>query len=263
MRITGELSLDGADFHGPEIVLRRTRVEGRLRWNIKRTAPTAGNLEVDLRQAQVGFLHDELGAWHGATCRLDGFSFNGIAVNGDNWLSQRKRWLKQQRAGEWSPFPYGQTRAALVNSGYEKEARDIAIEREKLRLREGRLGLFDWLGQWIYRLLLGFGYRPLQLFAISAVLIVAFAGIFHGVKLCAPSETVQQCSGFATPAAHSPTYHSLLFSLDAFTPIDLGQTSAWQPNGAKYAYLVAVETSLGWLFAALLVGAVTGVLRRD
>lgn len=263
MHVTGELSLHETTFHGPMVVLARTRVERSLRWSVERIAPKSGCFAVDLMQARVGYLHDDLDKWHGASARLDGFTFDGVAVRGDGWLKDRKEWLSRQWTNKWSPYPYGQLRAALQNSGYESAARAIAIEREKVRLNKGRLSPLSWLAQWIYRLLLGFGYKPFRFFVIAAIAICIFAYVFNGVEQCGPNETAQQCSGFAVPAAHSPVFNPVLFSLDAFAPIDLGQTGAWKPNGDGYAYLVALETSLGWLFAGLLLGAVTGVLRRD
>lgn len=54
-----------------------------------------------------------------------------------------------------------------------------------------------------------------------------------------------------------------MFSLDAFIPIDLNQVGAWVPTGTLFSYLIALETALGWLLAGLLLGAITGILRRD
>jgi hypothetical protein len=265
MGVSGELSLDGTNFHGPRIVLARTQVERSLRLSLVRTEPSAGELLVDLMQARVGYLHDDCDKWHGATVRLDGFSFDGVAVRGDpvDWLEGRKQWLDSQPPGKWSPYPYGQLRAALQSSGYETAARQIAVERERVRQRKGRLSRLGRAAQGIYGVLLGYGYRPLPFFFIAAAIVIGFGILFATIPMCAANAAAGSCDGFAFPAAHSPVYHSMLFSLDAFAPIDLGQAGAWSPNGPWYAYAVAFETSLGWLFAGLLLGAVTGILRRD
>jgi hypothetical protein len=260
MHVGGELSLYGTDFHGPRIVLSRTRVERTLRWSLKRTEPHAEALLVDLMQARVGYLHDDCDKWHDATARLDGFSFDGIAVREGDWLKKRKEWLNSQPPGKWSPYPYGQLRATLQSSGYETAAREIAIERERVRQKEGRLTVPGRAVHWLYGKLFGYGYKPLPFFVVAVVVVFGFAGLFSTIPMCAATGS---CGGFAAPAAHSPSFNSILFSLDAFTPIDLGQTGAWNPNGSWYPYAVALETSLGWLFAGLLLGAVTGILRRD
>lgn len=263
MLIEGELSLDGTNFHGPDVVLSRTRVERSIRWEIERTPPVSSTLGVDLMQAHVGYLHDDLDNWHDATIRLDGFSFDGVAVREYDWLEKRTQWLDSQPKGKWSPFPYGQMRIALQSSGYEGAAREISVAREKARLHKGRLSPLAWLAQCIYGGLLGYGYKPFRFFVISAIIVAAFAAFFSTIQVCGTNEPAASCSGFAFPAAHAPVYHSLLYSLDAFTPVDLGQTGAWTPNGVGYAFAVAAETALGWVFAALLIGAATGILRRD
>jgi hypothetical protein len=262
MHVGGELSLYETNFHGPRIVLSRTTVERSLRWSLKR-APHAENLLVDLMQARVGYLHDDCNRWHGATVRLDGFSFDGVAVRNEDWLEQRKQWLDSQPPGKWSPYPYGQLRAALQSSGYETAAREIAVERERVRQKKGRLTVAGRAVHWLYGKLFGYGYKPLPFFLAAVVVVLGFAGLFSTIPMCAASAAAGSCDGFAFPAAHSPAFNSVLFSLDAFTPIDLGQTGAWNPNGSWYPFAVALETSLGWLFAGLLLGAVTGILRRD
>jgi len=263
MHISGELSLAETNFHGPRVVLSRTHVERSLRWSLKRTAPHCEELLVDLMQARVGYLHDDCDKWHGATVRLDGFSFDGIAVRGDRWLQERKDWLDSQPPGKWSPYPYGQVRAALLSSGYESAARKIAVERERVRQTKGRLSSPGQVVHWLYGKLFGYGYKPLPFFLAAVFVVLGFGFLFSTIPMCAAGAAAGSCNGFAFPAAHSPSFDWFLFSLDAFTPIDLGQTGAWNPNGSWYPYAVAVETSLGWLFAGLLLGAVTGILRRD
>jgi hypothetical protein len=263
MHIGGDLSLAETNFHGPRVVLSRTRVEGSLRWSLERTAPHSEKLLVDLMQARVDYLHDDCSKWHGATVHLDGFSFDGVAADGDRWLQKRKDWLDSQPPGEWSPYPYGQVRAALLSSGYESAAREIAIERERVRQRKGRLTKAGRMVHCLYGKLFGYGYKPLPFFLVAVVAVFGFGLLFSTIPKCPAGAAAGSCDGFAFPAAHSPTFDWFLFSLDAFTPIDLGQTGAWNSNGSWYPYAVALETSLGWLFAGLLLGAVTGILRRD
>lgn len=263
MHIAGTLSLRGLDFRGSRILLTRTQVDGSLMWSIKRNAATGERLRVDLRQARVGYLDDDPACWHGAEVALGGFSLGGIAVGGGDWLEQRKDWLRRQPPGKWSPHPYDQVRAALRDMGHETMAREIAIERENIRLDRGNLGKASKVVHGLYGELLGFGYKPLKLFLVSALVIAVCAAIFCTIDPCKLPGTAASCGGFVTPSKGAAPYDPLLFSLDAFAPIDLGQAGAWQPKEAAYSYLIAIETSLGWLFTALLLGAVTGVLRRD
>lgn len=265
MHIASELSLKWTDYHGPEIDLARTRVEGRMRWSLKRTDPAANALGVDLMQAHVRHLHDDLNRWHGARIRLDGFSFEGVAVRGKDkdWLEKRKSWLDQQPPKKWSPCPYDQTHAALQSSGYGKLARSIAVEREAVRLGKGGLSRIDKAIHWLYGQLFGYGYKPVRFFFIAALVVLAFSIPFSAIDTCDRAVKAASCGGFGFPSTSAPDYHAPLFSLDAFVPADLGQTAAWSPNATVYSYLIAIETSLGWLFTGLLVGAVAGILRRD
>jgi len=95
------------------------------------------------------------------------------------------------------------------------------------------------------------------------VVLCFFAFYNFGLDACDPNAANTTCGSFAVPEAGAPPFRPLMFSIDAFVPIDLNQTGAWVPTGAVVSYLVAVETALGWLLAGLLLGAVTGILRRD
>jgi hypothetical protein len=263
MHITGELSLEETTFNGPKIDLARTRVDRSLRWSVLRAKAQTTELEVDLMQTKVGYLHDDLDRWHDAKVRLDGFSFDGVAVRDDDWLTKRKLWLKRQWDGKWSPHPYDQLRAALQRSGHESGSRAIAVEREDVRLeRENLGGLTKW-GRRIYGGLLGYGYKPFRFFVISAAIVLICALIFCTIDACDLPTNADHCGQFSVPKAGAPPYDAFLFSLDAFVPVDLGQAAKWQPRQTSFAYLVAFETATGWLFTALLLGAVTGILRRD
>jgi hypothetical protein len=262
MHVTGELSLEETAFNGPEIALARTYVGRSLRWSVQRSK-VEGELKVDLMQATVGYLHDDLQCWDGTKVRLDGFSFAGVAVTGEDWLDKRKLWLKGQWDRKWSPHPYDQLRAALQKSGHDLAAREIAVERESVRRKEESVDRPTKLASAIYGGLLGYGYKPFRFFLISAAIILACGVVYYTIATCRLPTTAAQCGGFSTPGKGAAHYDAFLFSLDAFVPVDLGQTGTWQPLRPFFSYLVAFETATGWLFTALLLGAVTGILRRD
>lgn len=261
MRIAGELSIGDTRFHGPRLELARTQVEGRLGWALRRD-PGLPLLTVDLSQARVGYLDDDLERWHSAEVILEGLSLNGVSVKGDKWVDRRKAWLGGQPDDKWSPHPYDQVRAALLESGHESKARDIAIAREEVRGGRGGLDRLAKRAHGAYGLLLAYGYKPFRILWISALIVLALWPAYRTLDTCRLPAAGAQCGQFDAPGSGAPPFHALLFSIDSFLPIDLGQ-SAWQPSEAGFAYLVAAETVIGWLFAALLLGAVTGILRRD
>lgn len=281
--VTGDLDLRGTRVGANRVLLRRVRVGGRLAWSL-RGIPERGGLPltVDLKQARVRMLDDQdLSSWDGVQVALDGFDFDAVAipktaewsrrrlelpslVSQPEWLWRRLQWLDQQPDGRWSPHPYDQLRRALLNSGEESAARETAIRRERVRRDRGGIG---WLGRKanaIYGLLLGYGYKPARFFVVAALVVVAFFLLYQqGLTPCDPSTAQASCGDFALPEAGAPPFRALMFSFDAFVPVDLNQTSVWVPTDDLFSYLVTLETALGWLLTGLLLGAVTGILRRD
>jgi len=283
LSVTGDLDLRKTKLGGSSALLRRVTVGGRLAWDLRRvdelaeTPPT-----VDLQQARVRMLDDpNLDAWDGVVVSLNGFDFEAVAIPPDpdwhrrrrepgnlisqpEWLWRRLEWLNQQPEGRWSPHPYDQLRRALLNSGEETAARETAIRRERVRHDKGSLGR---LGRWanrFYGVVLGYGYKPARFFVASALVVLLFFAIYTlGLDACDLNAAGSTCGSFAVPEAGVPPFRPLMFSIDAFVPVDLNQTGAWVPKGQLVSYLVALETALGWLLTGLLLGAVTGILRRD
>jgi hypothetical protein len=179
--------------------------------------------------------------------KLDGFSFDAVAV--DMPRTDRMRWLDSQPDGTWSAYPYDQTIRALRSSGYEADARAIAIERERRRRKNGRLGLGRAVN-WAFGALLGYGYRPF--YAVAW----ALACVLVGWALLSDEHEVAK----TTPV---PDFRAFGFALDAFLPISLGQTDAYVMRGANDEIVVWALTGAGWLLTALLVAALTGLLRKD
>ena len=280
--VSGDLDLRRTTVGGSRVLLRRARVAGRLAWDL-RGLPDRGDvpLRVELEQAQVRMLDDpELDAWDRVEVSLDGFDFDAVAIPNESewhehrhelpnlisqpkWLWRRLEWLNQQPEG-WSPHPYDQLRRAFLNSGEDSAARETAIRRERVRRDRGGLGQFAGWANAIYGLVLGYGYKPSRFFLVSALIVLFFFGLYEvGLDACDPNATNPTCGSFLPPDGGAPPFQAMMFSLDAFIPIDLNQVDAWVPTGTILPYLVALETALGWLLAGLLLGAVTGILRRD
>ena len=269
----------------------RLRVAGSLEWReLERTSD--GEFVVHLAQAHVGYLNDQVDSWKGAQKILDGFTFDGIRISGKvnpgivawrhwgefgwflgklrrwlegkesngalrtwlvkedtSWVGKRRRWLAAQR-GRWSAHPYDQVRAALRAAGQETAARTIAVERERRRRKQLRPG-FDRLLNWTFGALLGHGYRPV--FAVGwSMLIVALGSLYFADD---PSEKAGKTPG--------PDFSPIGYSLDAFLPFDIGQVSSYVMTATGDNVVLWGMTTAGWLLAALVVGAVTGLLRKD
>jgi hypothetical protein len=258
--VSHDLDLSDTRLDGSVAVLTRLRVDGSLTWKIRRKA--ARPLRVHLDQARVGFLDDDLKAWDRTLIDLQGFSFDGVAIDAsdDDWIGLRIGWLERQRP-PWSAQPYDQLRRALRDSGYDGAAVRVAIARETQRRRRGRPSWLQRVWSLTYGAAMAHGYRPAQLFLVAFAVVIVCAVYFAGLDACAPG--AKECVDFALPGTDAPPYRPLQFSLDALVPVDLGQTSAWKPTGAVAASVVTFEVIAGWLFTGILVGAVTGLLRRD
>lgn len=259
---SGNLSFRQTAIEGPLVDLSRVNVQGTLRWEPTRVSK--GDLLVDLAQARVRFLADDLDRWYGADLRLQGLEIGGVRIpSGNAWIQKRINWLNKQE--EWSPTPYDAFRLTLLEEGQQKASRDVAVARERARLTKGDLALPAQAINAAYWAVLGYGYRPLRFFVISVVIVAGFAAYYSSLSLCDTpfAEGLQSCGDFLPPAAGSSAFSSVLFSVDVFLPIDLEQVGAWSPVGTFDSYAVAVESLAGWIFAGLLLGAATGVLRRD
>ncbi|MCW2983070.1 MAG: hypothetical protein JWR63_640 [Conexibacter sp.] len=264
MDISSDVNLEGTRLAGTEASFVRTRIGGSLTFKTRRRTDDDPWIAVDLSQARIGFLDDQLDSWDRVRPRLNGMSLDGLTGPTDkDAIDRRIAWLGQQDGKDWSPRPYDQVRAALRGAGHESAARTVAIARERARADRGRPGRFWHAVSRAYGIVLGYGYRPFRFFWVSALIIAVFwVGAFFELDGC-PRDTKGVCGAFATRKAEASDYSGLMYSADAFLPVDLGQTADWTPVRHRYGYLTASEAVLGWLMTGLLVGAVTGLLRRD
>ena len=134
-RVSSDLTLNGTRLLGSEFSLARGRVDGSLTWKPRQIGGENSKLKVDLTQARIGFLDDDLG-WDGTRLRLEGFSFSGVAVPSGvpDWVRKRKQWLARQTEADtgasdtepwshWSAYPYDQLRGALQSWGMKAPPR--------------------------------------------------------------------------------------------------------------------------------------------
>jgi hypothetical protein len=181
--------------------------------------------------------------------------------------------LRTQPREAWSPQPYSQVSAALRRSGHDAAARSIAIQREVDRRRRGGLTVLDKISNLFLGVTLGHGYRPVYAAVWSLVIIVA--GWLYFAELddrCAPQGAPPLVAAgyakagscdFKPPKRDAPDFQPLAYSIDTFLPFDLKQTTAWTPSESGRSTAAAVEAGLGWVFAALLLAGLSGLLRRE
>lgn len=230
---------------------------------------------VQLSSAKVGQLIDDADSW-GDQLVLDGFVYSHIAGQAPTDAMTRLKWLKKQQAKHtgadgFRPQPWKQLQTVLRNMGHEEDARQIAIALEDHMRSVGLIGQTPsrWPGwrrgayrttaqalHWLFKALIGYGYRPLRLAGWMVCVWLACAFIYWCAALqgvMAPSNPLvfqnkayeQSCKprGPAPEAVDHTNWYlckdlpeeytgfsPLAYSLDLLLPlVDLQQEPDWAP----------------------------------
>ena len=173
----------------------------------------------------------------------------------------------------------------LRENGLADDAKEIAIRRRRdqrnatpmSRWRRFMDRVLDWT--------IGYGYRPgrsvTYLAAIALIGTIVF-GYAQGTDAMVPADNTLAKAYRANPASLPPGYPPLVFpvySLDVLLPIiDFQQDSKWRPDRAARMTWLGIEhvpigwialvwswfqIALGWILSTLLVGSVTGLIRKE
>lgn len=305
--IKGDLYLDGARIganisrsnmdDGDVLSLEGTRIGGLL--NFRSLLAVQGSVSVQRTTADA--LADDYDSWAKAQCIfLDGFKYSRI-VEGPTSAAERIRWLKRQDLGEQSanfkPQPWEQLIVVLGDMGHDADARAVAIAKQEAQRAAGKFTGVARPLHWLYGLLAGYGYKPLN--TICAMLLVFSFGcmifdyaeqrgwmaptspIIHANEPIADACAVPQDSRLTTwticpqlPNEYT-TYNPILYSLDLVLPlVNLQQEQDWAPivtvNGSEWALPRAVvrfymwfEILFGWAASLLLVAVLGNLVKRD
>ncbi|MFC4565455.1 hypothetical protein ACFO4E_26660 [Nocardiopsis mangrovi] len=253
-RVSDSLTFTGAtlkgpgDGGGPAVVCRLMQA---VDFDFTVATPPSGS--VDLRGAQVSFLHDGDRSWP-EVVELDGFAYDSIrpaeaegAVGRQETVSRRLDWIR--RSPGYSPQPYEQLATWYRNIGHDDDARRVLLAKQRHRRRTlhptGRI--------WGYLLdvTVGYGYRPwlagLWLAALTLLGVLVFST--H-----APIP--------AKPGEGSP-FNAFIYTVDLLFPIgNFGQRSAWHWAGWAQ-WLSYLLMAAGWLLTTAVVAGVTRTLNRN
>lgn len=247
--IDGGLILSGAEVRG-EVQLRSVRITGPLdlagAWLGSGATGDPARLDgtLDLRQARVGALRDEPGAWP-AELRANGLVYEELT----DPLPARQRlsWLTRSR--EFQPQPFQQLAQFYRSVGRDEDARRVLLTAQRMRRRT--LGLAGRAWGTLLDVTVGYGYRP-WLAGAWLLGLLAAGSAFFAVHRPAPM------------AAHNgPHFNPVAYTLDLLVPvISLSQAGAWNPAGLSEAVAYALIIS-GWILVTALVAGVTRVLSRN
>jgi hypothetical protein len=245
--IAGSLSLCKLTVRGPTIDL--TQLDVARTFSACQIRATGDKSETCLVGVRAGTLADGPAAWPSREgqdkLRIDDLSI--ARLDDKKHLDWRIGWLRANSI--WTPQPWQEVSAALRRIGSVEEARRVAFEREKELTRRGGFGVFAGFWRRLIASTIGYGYRP-WFAAWWAIGIVLIFWPLYGVK---------DFDG----QAGAPQRESFLYSLDAFVPIDLGYYSAWAPRNALVSAAAGLEAVSGWVLTALLLGALTGLVKKD
>lgn len=179
-----------------------------------------------------------------AVVLLDGFSYDAF----DPYLpaSERIRLLRRQPV--YAAHPYEFMASYYRELGHDVAAREILIEKERVRHKNDRPASRLW--SVISRIAVGYGYLPRRA-AYIAFGIQAAATVFYA---------------FATPTAIRPedhvTYYPVLYTADLFVPIvHFGQTDAFQSHGFA-AFVAFILPYLGWALGLAIVAGASRTLSK-
>ena len=199
---------------------------------------------VDLTNAKATRFTDDQGTWP-RTLVLRGFTY-GTLENDQLSVRSRLSWLARQPSGP-VPQTYDQLAAAYRRAGQEEAVRKVAVAKQW----HNRHALNPL--NWLWYATVGYGYRP-WLAGIWLMLLISLGTWIFGGAYPAHMVATQP---------HPPAFNQFAYTLDVLLPIvDLGQKSAWRPQGPALYCSWGLPIA-GWVLTTAVVAGLTGILKRD
>ncbi|MEU2760893.1 oxidoreductase [Streptomyces sp. NPDC007027] len=257
-RVSDNLTFEGAFLNGPPdgdgpalagLLMQVTDFDFML---ARRPSGT-----VDLRGAQVSYLHDNEHSWPDVV-ELDGFVYGSIktveagerreAVGRGESVAGRVAWIR--RSPGYSPQPYEQLASWYRTAGHDDDARRVLLTKQRHRRRTLSPAARVW-GH-LLDVTVGYGYRPW----LAGVWLLALTLL-----------------GTLTFRAHSPTpvkqgegapFQPLVYTLDLLIPIGgLGQRTAWYWSNGSLQWLAYLLIAFGWVLTTAVIAGVTRTLQKS
>ena len=288
--VSSDLAAPGDSFSEDALSLVNAEIGGALIFAaIERNGGPSATLNgsLDLKSAYAPVFVDDAASWPRRALihipgelrdviHLDGFVYDRFAGNSPVDAASRKRWLQCQPPAhlgrDFKPQPFAQAIKVLKATGHTEEARSLAIEqqvyllRRRIRQTPSRaLGAILWAGT--FGILAGYGYKPMRLFTIMALVGFVCGFIFKnaaeqgafaprdpqvvwatGLENCRPvnkdkvtggagqkangnwAECGDPSGGAGKAFAEYTEFNPWLYSLDLILPlIDMKQYSSWLP----------------------------------
>ncbi|QDY79917.1 oxidoreductase [Streptomyces qinzhouensis] len=250
-RISDNLTFDGAVLNGPPggggpalAALRMQAVDFGF------TPARPPSAPVDLRGAQVSYLHEGAGSWPDVVL-LDGFVYGSVADGGADEradaVGRRVAWIR--RGPGYYPQPYEQLAGWYRKSGHDGDARRVLLAKQ--RHRRATLSRPARIGGQLLDATVGYGYRP-WLAGVWLLALTLLGTVVFGTHSPTPAKR-----GEGAP------FQPLVYTLDLLIPIGgLGQRTAWYwPEGGLQGLAYAL-IACGWVLTTAVIAGVTRTLQK-
>jgi hypothetical protein len=286
-RISGRMSLVGAELNASDAALRLSRTEIGAdmfcaymvaRGRVKLSGVRVGR-QVNLHEARLsnpGGVALDARALHADQLTLRGEVEGAVELHHarigvlrddpDHWpsplfldgltyetlepeLSARRRltWLSRDPEG-CPPQPYEQLAAFYTRIGQPSEARQVLYARERHR-RDAKTTV-GRIWSRLQDVTVGYGYRSWRAMLWLALLLV-LGSLLYG--LAPPA---------ALKAGEAPHFNAVVYTLDLLLPIvDLGQQNAFNPAGLAQ-WFSYVLVAAGWILATTIAAGIARVITR-
>ncbi|MBX7554208.1 oxidoreductase [Streptomyces sp. NPDC004232] len=257
-RISDSLTFEGATLNGPPdgngpslAALLMQAVD----FDFTLARPPSGI--VDLRGAQVSYLHDSEHSWPDVV-ELDGFVYGSIkvdeagerreAVGRRDSVAHRVAWIR--RSPGYNPQPYEQLASWYRKAGHDDDARRVLLAKQRHR----RQTLHPAARVWGHLLdaTVGYGYRP-WLAGVWLLALTLLGTLSFGTHSPDP---VQRGQG--------APFQPLVYTLDLLIPIGgLGQRTAWFWPDDSLQWLAYLLIAFGWVLTTAVIAGVTRALQKN
>lgn len=212
---------------------------------------------VDLRAAQVSYLHDNEHSWPDAV-ELDGFVYGSIktlqsgerreATGRRESAASRIAWIR--RSPGYSPQPYEQLANWYRTIGHDDDARRVLLAKQRHRRRSLSLSARIW-GH-LLDVTVGYGYRS-WLAGVWLMVLTLLGTVSFGTHSPNP---VQRGEG--------APFQPLVYTLDLLIPIGgLGQRTAWYWTDGSLQWLAYLLIAFGWVLTTAVIAGVTRTLQKN
>ncbi|MEV5816056.1 oxidoreductase [Streptomyces mutabilis] len=257
-RISDNLTFEGAVLNGPPdgpgpslAALLMQAVD----FDFTLARPPSGT--VDLRGAQVSYLHDSDHSWPDVV-ELDGFVYGSIkadeagerreAVGRRDSVARRVAWIR--RGPGYNPQPYEQLASWYRKAGHDDDARRVLLAKQRHRRRTLPPAARGW--GYLLDLTVGYGYRP-WLAGVWLLALTLLGTLSFGAHSPSPVKR-----GEGVP------FQPLVYTLDLLIPIGgLGQRTAWYWPNDGLQWLAYLLIAFGWVLTTAVIAGVTRTLQKS